>query len=284
MGHIDPDDIDEDGGAVEGSPHPDDKASTRAPGSLMSVKIRKRLPGAQSSAGPAAPGENAPAPKAPAQMAPEDGATDANTPKELAPTPAADRISRITQRAQSERAARPAAAQQRPAVRSRIDRVAAYQPPPAPVSTASDDEGEATETVQTRDIVAYWTRLRGGRRYPKSSEIDTATIGEYWPNSILIRCRPGSRALEPQKQFMAGDGTSGGLSGLRGGGRVNLSPMMLQWLLGLAGEVVLEGRPMNDVETFPSVNRVVHYRAVALPFSDNESAVDHVLCHVNSDA
>ena len=132
--------------------------------------------------------------------------------------------------------------------------------------------------------MAYWTRIRGSRRYPKSAEIDSAQIAENWPNSILIRCRPGSRALEPDKLFMTGDGIGSGLSGLRGSGRVNLSPMMLQWLLGLAGEVVREGRPMNDVETFPSVNRVVHYRAVALPFSNNEVSVDHVLCHVKPDA
>ena len=60
--------------------------------------------------------------------------------------------------------------------------------------------------------------------------------------------------------------------------------MMLQWLLALAGAVVRENRPMNDVETFPSVKRVVHYRAVALPFSDNEDVVDHVLCHFQPEA
>ena len=104
-------------------------------------------------------------------------------------------------------------------------------------------------------------------------------VAEFWPNSILMRCRPGSRVLEPDKVFMSGEAVTPGLSGLSGRGRVNLSPMMLQWLLALAGAVVRESRPMNDVETFPSVKRVVHYRAVALPFSDNENAVDHVLCH-----
>ena len=122
--------------------------------------------------------------------------------------------------------------------------------------------------------------MRGSRRFPKSSDIDAVEIGDNWPSSILIRCRPGSRVLEPDKIFLAGEGSGTGLSGLRGSGRLNLSPMMLQWVLGLAGEVVRECRPMNDVETFPSVNRVVHYRAVALPFSEDENAVDHVLCHV----
>ena len=58
--------------------------------------------------------------------------------------------------------------------------------------------------------------------------------------------------------------------------------MMLQWLVGLAGEVVREGRPVEDVETFPSARKSVEYRALALPLSDDDSAIDHVLCHVTA--
>ena len=262
---MDPSDIRNDGPAEDAraEPHADGRAQLGSPGSLMSLKIRKRT-----AATPARPG----APQSP-QVEPS---------LEPAPAPAApggdsnsmpDAISRVTRRAQSALAARPSARPQPPVRRAPKARAPIAQPAREP------EPGAGAPAPRHSDIVAYWTRLRGARRFPNSTEIDAATIAETWPNSILIRCRPGSRALEPDKMFLAGEGIAPGLSGLRGGARVNLSPLMLQWLLGLAGEVVREGRPMNDVETFPSVKRVVRYRAVALPFSENERAVDHVLCH-----
>ncbi|MEE9209320.1 MAG: hypothetical protein V3U23_02615, partial [Kiloniellales bacterium] len=68
----------------------------------------------------------------------------------------------------------------------------------------------------------------------------------------------------------------------RGGatGKIDLSPMMLQWLLSLAGEVVRNRQPVEDTESFPSAQRSIGYRAIALPLSENGAAVDHVLCHV----
>jgi hypothetical protein len=265
-----------------------ERSQLRGPGSLMSVKIRKRstpIPGAvaptaeSSSRAAPQPAEPAPAPKtdtnAPA------AATDAKTDQ------TSDRISRVTRRAQSERAARPAhtAAPARPARPPVSQREPVHHNPQGQAEMDLDAAQEESQAPKRkRDIVAYWSGLRAGRRLPKGSDIDSGLVAEHWPNSILIRCRKGSRALEPVKVFAAGEGGGTGLQGLRSNGRVNLSPMMLQWLLGLAGEVVKECRPMNDVETFPSVNRVVHYRAVALPFSDDDNVVDHVLCHVNPEA
>lgn len=257
MGHMDPND-DQDNGAAEsadGEPFSRAKSQVSAPGSLMSLKIRKRAPVSRGQiAPPQAPPRvesRAPAPAAVSNNEKTGGAETA---------PKSDPISRVARRAQSAQAKRAPVPRQAPA-----------DPAPAPSANPAPP--------RDNDIVAYWTRLRASRRFPRSSEINAATIAEFWPNSILMRCRPGSQALEPEKVFMSGQATTPGLSGLRGRGRVNLSPMMLQWLLALAGAVVRESRPMNDVETFPSVNSVVHYRAVALPFSDNENTVDHVLCH-----
>jgi DNA-directed RNA polymerase subunit H (RpoH/RPB5) len=266
LGHMDPSD-DQDSGTAESAgtePLSRAKGQGSAPGSLMSVKIRKRASISRGQPAAAQPEVRAPDPVA-ASKSEKPGKS----------RPASDAISRVTRRAQTSQVRRTPASRQTPVyhaptVRPSID------PPPAP--KLSDSPPRDT------DIVAYWTRLRASRRFPRSSEIDAATISECWPNSILMRCRPGSRALEPEKVFMSGEAIAPGLSGLRGRGRVNLSPMMLQWLLALAGAVVQESRPMNDVETFPSVKRVVHYRAVALPFSDNEIAVDHVLCHFQSEA
>lgn len=269
MGHMDPSDNPDKGTAEKAGADSlsRGKGPGRAPGSLMSVKIRKRV---SVSSPPPAPRQ---APRAeartPKQAAiPQAGMpTSENAGKAM---PASDAISRVTRRAQSSQSKRAPAPPRPPAIR-----------PPADQAAAS-----SARPVQSRaqDIVAYWTRLKAARRFPRSSEIDAATVAESWPNSILIRCRPGSRALEPEKVFLSGEAVSPSLAGLRGRGRVNLSPMMLQWLLALAGAVVRESRPMNDLETFPSVKGTVHYRAVALPFSDNEQTVDHVLCHFQQDS
>ncbi len=279
MDRMDRSDIEDEGAATSaGSDSPDSgKAGISSPGSLMSVKIRKRTAGSTGSAARVPPAPFvAPPPESPSNPEPTEPTVPA-----LDPDPVPDAISRVTRRAQQSQAARPP-------LPPRVPTAPPTQPWIAPTRARAEprleDSSASTAPARNTDIVAYWGRLRGGRRYPKSTEIDAATVADCWPNSILIRCRPGSRALEPEKIFVGGEGVSPRLSGLRGGGRVNLSPMMLQWLLGLAGEVVREGRPMNDVETFPSVKRVVHYRAVALPFSDNENAVDHVLCHFRPDA
>jgi hypothetical protein len=268
LGHMDPSDNQDSGAAKTADAEPLSRAKSAgsAPGSLMSLKIRKRASVSREQPPPLAPRDEARAP---------DPVTVSSSEKTGKTRPTSDAISRVTRRAQSTQAPRAPAPRQAPAHRPS----AVWAPSdPAPAPSVSP------APARNNDIVAYWTRLRASRRFPRSSEIDAATIAESWPNSILMRCRPGSRALEPDKVFMSGEAVSPGLTGLRGRGRSNLSPMMLQWLLALAGAVVRESRPMNDVETFPSVKRVVHYRAVALPFSDNEDVVDHVLCHFQPEA
>lgn len=286
--HEDQDDQDLDDAAVE--ERGGERSNLRGPGSLMSVKIRKRV---SPFLAPSAPAAEAAPTAAASQAEPtpthttDTGAGGTSISIASKPDQTSDRISRVTRRAQSERAARPAqtAATSRPARAPVSQRESVHHDLQAQPDLGLDaSHEEPPSPKRKRDIVAYWSGLRAGRRLPKGSDIDSGLVAEHWPNSILIRCRKGSRALEPVKVFATGESGGPGLQGLRSNGRVNLSPMMLQWLLGLAGEVVKECRPMNDVETFPSVNRVVHYRAIALPFSDDDNAVDHVLCHVNPEA
>jgi len=62
--------------------------------------------------------------------------------------------------------------------------------------------------------------------------------------------------------------------------KIQLSPLMLQWLVSLAEDAVRNRRPIEDTEAFPSAEEAIGYRAIALPLSDNRSEIDHVLCHV----
>ena len=155
-------------------------------------------------------------------------------------------------------------------------RATAPAPEPAPGAVKSTHE-----TRQPEDITAYWSRLRGSRPYPAASDLDSDRLASDWPNSILFRCRSGSDALEPDTTYRpchSGESMAPGLQ--LESGPIDLSPMMLQWLLSLAGDAVRHRRPVEDTESFPSARHSIGYRAVALPLSANRSSIDHVLCHV----
>jgi hypothetical protein len=152
--------------------------------------------------------------------------------------------------------------------------------PPAP-DAAPGHTKSTQETRRPEEITAYWSRLRGSRPYPSASDLDSDRIAADWPNSVLFRCRSGSQALEPDTTYRpqhSGGPTTLGLEPEPG--LIDLSPMMLQWLLSLAGDAVRHRRPVEDTESFPSAHRSIGYRAIALPLSENRSVIDHVLCHV----
>jgi len=154
--------------------------------------------------------------------------------------------------------------------------------PPPPVAR-QESPAPAAEASRPEGIVSYWLRLRGSRRYPSKADLDQNRIIADWPNSILMRCRSGSKVLEPEKVF-AGPGKASLADSTAPAdtsqAAMELSPMMLQWLLTLAGDAAKDGRPMQDTEAFPSRNQSIRYGAFALPFSEDQSQIDHVLCHV----
>ncbi len=159
-----------------------------------------------------------------------------------------------------------------------VARATAPAPEPAPAPGALKS---THETRQPEDIKAYWSRLRGSRPYPAASDLDSDRLASDWPNSILFRCRSGSDALEPDTTYRpCHSGESMAPGPQLESGLIDLSPMMLQWLLSLAGDAVRHRRPVEDTESFPSARRSIGYRAVALPLSANRSSIDHVLCHV----
>ncbi len=127
------------------------------------------------------------------------------------------------------------------------------------------------------EIVVYWARLRNGRNFPSTSDLDPQRLAADWPNSMLIRCRSGSNVLQPEQTF---PGPGANAPGPNHPVKIDLSPLMLQWILSLAGEAAKEKRPVEDIEAFPARDRSVRYRAFALPLSDDQSDIDHVLCHV----
>lgn len=130
------------------------------------------------------------------------------------------------------------------------------------------------------DMIAYWSLLRGKRPLPAKNEIDPQHIARRWPHSILLRRRTGSQSLEPVRAYEGEPEAAASIDAARAHNGVSLSPLMLQWLVELAHEIMREARPMTDEESFPGATTSVRYRAVGLPFSDNGATVDHVLCYV----
>jgi len=130
------------------------------------------------------------------------------------------------------------------------------------------------------EIVTYWSHLRAGRRFPALADIDLGRIATEWPNSLMIRRRAGSRVLEAERIGGARPASGSPRNDDESEARFDVSPLMLQWLLSLAGEVTKTRRPMGDTESFPSLRKSVGYRAFALPLSDDQKEIDHILCHV----
>jgi hypothetical protein len=156
-------------------------------------------------------------------------------------------------------------AERRPPVRSVQTAPRAVQaPPPRPT-----------------DIVDYWSRLRNGRGYPAAGDLDAELIVASWPNSILLSRSPGERGMRAAALFKP-LGASGGAAQEGAGRRVDFAPMVVEWVLALAEETVRSGRPLAEKELFELPAGPARYAACALPLSDDQTHVDHVLCYVRA--
>ena len=62
--------------------------------------------------------------------------------------------------------------------------------------------------------------------------------------------------------------------------RIDFTPMLTEFILTLGRQASRSGRPIKDSENFPSPTGEVRYRIVAMPLSDDDKDIDHVLCHV----
>ena len=151
-------------------------------------------------------------------------------------------------------------------------------PTQQPAVRAAQPLVSSDQPRRKEEIVAYWTRLRGKQPYPAVSDLDLDLIAADWPNSIMFRCRAGSGALMPDMSFLPRQDDGRGPN--VGDGKIQLSPMMLQWLVSLAEDAIRDRRPVEDLESFPSAQKAIGYSAVALPLSTSQSEIDHVLCHV----
>lgn len=132
---------------------------------------------------------------------------------------------------------------------------------------------------QPGDIYGYWTRVKNGRRFPSRADFDAEQVAEHWPNSMLLTCGNG-----------IGAGNHGNFSSVlrlganrrsRPGEDLNFTSMITEWILTTGGEAARAGTPVQDTEVFPTPDGTHAYKIVALPLSENQTRVDHVLCHLS---
>lgn len=133
------------------------------------------------------------------------------------------------------------------------------------------------------DILSYWMDIRGGqRRYPSWQSLEPEVIGKHWPNCILVHCNREAGRLQVKYDF-----TQAVRKVLQTEtpdeellNRIEFTPMIIDWILGIGREVAASRKPAHSTEHFPSVIGDFPLRVIALPLSDNGRDIDHVLCYI----
>ncbi|MFC4270644.1 hypothetical protein GQF03_02845 [Sneathiella chungangensis] len=132
------------------------------------------------------------------------------------------------------------------------------------------------------DILSYWMEIRDGNRYPTWQNLDTAKIGRHWPNCTLVHCDRVAGRLQLENGFanelravMREENPHREINS-----EIEFSPMIVDWVLSLARDVANTGKPTHGTEYFPSTFDEIPLRVIALPLSENQVDIDHVLCYV----
>jgi hypothetical protein len=230
------------------------------------IELKTPEPAIIETARPAAPTAIEP-PPAPAYVAPIVAAPNAE------PKPESETPNRGLSR--SEAIARAA----RMSVRTTARPVQTAAETLAAARTAQQQLRSADLPKNPGDIYGYWTRAKNGRRFPSRADFDAEQVAENWPNSMLLTCGNGN-----------GAGSSGNFSSVlrlganrrtRPGEDLNFTSMITEWILATGGEAARAGTPVQDTEVFPTPDGTHAYKIVALPLSENQTRVDHVLCHLS---
>lgn len=143
---------------------------------------------------------------------------------------------------------------------------------------AADAARSAEVRKRTTEIFGYWMRAKNGRRYPSRFDFEIAKVAEFWPNSMLLTCggvsSVGGNHISFSKVMRLDDGSN------QSSKEFNFTSMIIDWILMIGGEAARVGQPVQDTEVFPTSDGTHSYKIVALPLSDHQSQIDHVLCHL----
>ncbi len=161
--------------------------------------------------------------------------------------------------------------------------VAAPTAAPAPQPQLPRNTGWGAPKKQAApDILSYWMDIRKGRRYPTWESLDPSLIGSNWPNCVLVHCNKELGRLQVKYEFTNAV-RKAALSSATAEERIDrieFTPMVIDWILGLARDVALSGKPAHGSEYFPSLKGEFPLRLIALPLSNDLRSIDHVLCYI----
>ncbi|WP_282610598.1 PAS domain-containing protein [Pelagibius sp. Alg239-R121] len=134
---------------------------------------------------------------------------------------------------------------------------------------------------QPRDIATYWDELRRGRQVPSLIEIDPKAVAQHWPNSLLISCDDLNGAATLERSFAEVMRGAREKASSQGEVVVEYTPMVTEWIMTVGREVARAGRPIQDIEVFPTSLGNVSYRVIALPLSGERLGTVHALCYIS---
>jgi len=133
------------------------------------------------------------------------------------------------------------------------------------------------QTNESSDLIAYWARLRGPRRYPTSKEIDTKMVSFFWPFSILFKVSDGGETIEIERSIDPMSSFQGGLA--RATGEDGAPQFALtEWIVSVARNAAVQREPVTATTQIPGPDMNRSYKGIAVPFSDGDT-IDHVLAH-----
>jgi hypothetical protein len=149
--------------------------------------------------------------------------------------------------------------------------------PPAPPTPPQQQHRPTELPKHAGDLYGYWTRLKNGRRFPSRADFDVEQMAENFPNSMLLTCSANGGSQVNFSSILR----LGANRRSQPGETLNFTSMITEWILAIGGEAVRVGTPVQDTEVFPSPDGTFAYKIVALPLSEQQTRVDHVLCHLS---
>ena len=120
--------------------------------------------------------------------------------------------------------------------------------------------------AQKRDVASYWDELRRGRQVPSVIDLDPGEIAQHWPNSLLINCNDISDHATVERSFAEVMRGAREQAAAQGDVLIEYTPMVTEWIMTVGREVARAGRPIQDIEVFPTSVGNVSYRVIALAF------------------
>ncbi len=208
-------------------------------------------------------------PMADAPIAPEPMAPFAE-PTAPPPPPAAEPAP--PPQAPQPRAPQPQAQQPAAAPASPPPQPAAPEPPAPPQEEAF--------SRMPQGLLKYWMSLTNGRKYPSWSNFEPAKVADFWPNSMVLTCGPPDHRGEVTILKVTRIADQNVTPSASGANRVEYTPMLTEWILSLGKAAASSGKPMQESDRFPTNEGLVRYQIILLPLSDEQTRIDHVLCHV----